>query len=121
MAYHFISLFPERKRSAASIAKVFALEGEERWTYVFNCAGENNYGQNDAVYETHVRDLTRKCAAEAARLGVQRFVEISTAQVYDSNSVRLSEPYSLTLTRFAETLKRGWQVEAMDLYCSVQT
>eukprot|EP01133_Synstelium_polycarpum_P017769 gene17769-21197_t len=69
--------------SPASITKVFTLEGG-KFNYVFNLAGETKYGQTEAVYKEKVFDVTDKCATEAAKQGVDKFVEVSTAQVYDA-------------------------------------
>lgn len=49
---------------------------------VINCAGMTTYGQGEAVYQEHVYDLGMKCAREAAKTGVKRWIEVSTAQVY---------------------------------------
>ncbi|KAF2072819.1 hypothetical protein CYY_005862 [Polysphondylium violaceum] len=70
--------------SPASIAKVFALEGD-KFNIVFNLAGETKYGQTEAVYNEKVFDVSVKCATEAAKVGVDKFIEVSTAQVYESN------------------------------------
>jgi len=69
--------------SAASIAKVFTIEGG-KFNYVFNFAAETKYGQTEAVYAEKVLDLSVKCATEAAKQKVDRFIEISTAQVYEA-------------------------------------
>lgn len=70
--------------SPASIAKVFALDGGAKFNIVFNLAAETKYGQTDAVYAEKVLDLSVKCATEAAKVKVDRFIEISTAQVYEA-------------------------------------
>jgi len=71
--------------SPASIAKVFApAEDGKKWNFVFNLAAETKYGQTDAVYQEKVFDVSMKCATEAAKVGVDRFIEVSTAQVYDA-------------------------------------
>jgi len=66
--------------------KVNALfeESEGKWDYVFNLAGETKYSQTEAVYKENVLDVAVKCATAAAKHGVKRFVEVSTAQVYES-------------------------------------
>jgi len=69
--------------SAASIAKIFTLEGG-KFNLVFNLAAETKYGQTDAVYAEKVLDLSTKVATEAAKQKVDRFVEVSTAQVYEA-------------------------------------
>ncbi|EGC36085.1 hypothetical protein DICPUDRAFT_97694 [Dictyostelium purpureum] len=70
--------------SATSITKVFTLADGAKFNYVFNLAGETKYGQTDAVYNEKVYDVSIKCATEAAKVGVDKFIEVSTAQVYDS-------------------------------------
>jgi nucleoside-diphosphate-sugar epimerase len=68
----------------ATIAKVF--ESEEKFDYVFNLAGETKYSQPDTVYQENIINVTLTCAQEAAKQGVKRFIEVSTAQVYESGS-----------------------------------
>ncbi|GAM23057.1 hypothetical protein SAMD00019534_062320 [Acytostelium subglobosum LB1] len=70
--------------SPASITKCFTLDGGRKFNYVFNLAGETKYGQTDAVYNEKIFDVTVKCATEAAKVGVDKFIEVSTAQVYES-------------------------------------
>ncbi|EFA80170.1 NAD-dependent epimerase/dehydratase family protein [Heterostelium album PN500] len=70
--------------SNASIAKVFTLDGGRKFNYVFNLAGETKYGQTEAVYNEKVFEVSDKCATEAAKVGVDKFVEVSTAQVYEA-------------------------------------
>lgn len=69
--------------SPASIAKIFTLEGG-KFNLVFNLAAETKYGQTDAVYAEKVLDLSVKVATEAAKQKVDRFIEVSTAQVYEA-------------------------------------
>jgi len=68
---------------AQTIAKVFDDEGGA-FDYVFNLAGETKYSQADAVYQENIIDVSVTCATEAAKRGVKKFIEVSTAQVYDS-------------------------------------
>jgi len=71
--------------SVASISKCFAApEDGSKWNFVFNLAAETKYGQTDAVYQEKVLDVSVKCATEAAKQGVDRFIEVSTAQVYEA-------------------------------------
>jgi len=49
------------------------------------------YGQTDEVYQQMVVDLTAKVAAMAAQSGVVRFVDLSTAQVYDPSEKAATE------------------------------
>lgn len=68
-----------------SIEKVFAKDFGE-WDCVINCAAETKYSQAEQVYKENVVDLAARCAAEAAKVGVKRWIELSTGQVYDSGS-----------------------------------
>jgi len=68
----------------ASIKKHFDPEGET-WDVVFNLAAETKYGQTEEVYKEKVLDVCVKCAAEAKELKVKKWVEVSTAQVYEPN------------------------------------
>jgi len=70
--------------SAASIARCFSIEGGGKFNLVFNLAAETKYGQTEAVYAEKVLDLSVKCATEAAKQKVDRFIEVSTAQVYEA-------------------------------------
>ena len=85
--------------STASIAKMFTLDDGGHFTYVFNLAAETKYGQTDEVYNEKVYDLSVKCATEAMNRKVERFVEVSTAQVYDSGS-KPSKEVRCNLSRF---------------------
>lgn len=69
---------------AATIKKVF--DDDEKFDYVFNLAGETKYSQAEAVYQENIIDVSVTSAQEAASRGVKLFVEVSTAQVYDSGS-----------------------------------
>jgi len=65
------------------VEKVFD-ETDGKWDYVFNLAGETKYSQADAVYQENIIDVSVTCANEAAKHGVKKFIEASTAQIYDS-------------------------------------
>ncbi|XP_074096679.1 uncharacterized protein LOC141525885 [Cotesia typhae] len=52
--------------------------------YVFNCAGETKSGQTDPVYREGIYKLSINCAQHAAKLGVKRFVEISSGNMSSS-------------------------------------
>ena len=81
--------------SPASISKCFDLEGGE-FDLVFNCAAETKYGQTDEVYKEKVFDLSVRVAEEAKKRGVKKFVELSTAQVYDSGKKASTETSKLS-------------------------
>jgi len=82
--------------SNASIAKCFTLEEGGKFQLVFNLAAETKYGQTDEVYNEKVFDLSVKCGTEAAKQGVDRFVEVSTAQIYSPNSKPSKEDSKLS-------------------------
>jgi len=76
--------------SAESVAKIFTLP-EGKFNLVFNLAAETKYGQTDAVYAEKVLDLSVKVATEAAKRGTDRFIEVSTAQVYEAGKKKAKE------------------------------
>jgi len=55
----------------------------KHYDYVINLAAETKYGHNDEVYKERVYHLSLACAKEAAKHNVKRFIEVSTAQVYE--------------------------------------
>jgi len=61
-------------------------DDEVPFDYVFNLAGETKYSQDDAIYQENIIDVSVRCGTEAAKRGVKKFIEVSTAQVYDSGS-----------------------------------
>jgi len=65
------------------LKKMFTL-GDGKFDLVFNLAAETKYSQTDEVYKEKVLELSVKCATEAAKQGVERFVEVSTAQIYEA-------------------------------------
>jgi len=67
---------------AQTIGKVF--DDDEPYDFVFNLAGETKYSQADAVYQENIIDVSVTTATEAAKRGVKKFIEVSTAQIYDS-------------------------------------
>jgi len=69
--------------NAAAIEKTFTSPDGD-FSIVINCAAETRYGQDDKVYEQSVRDLAAKCAEAAAKHGCKKFIQLSTAQVYDA-------------------------------------
>lgn len=55
--------------------------------YVINLAAETKYGQTVEVYDEKVYRVSVLAGREAAKRGVKQFVEVSTAQVYESDKV----------------------------------
>eukprot|EP01115_Flamella_aegyptia_P002455 TRINITY_DN136515_c0_g1_i1.p1 TRINITY_DN136515_c0_g1~~TRINITY_DN136515_c0_g1_i1.p1 ORF type:complete len:368 (+),score=194.87 TRINITY_DN136515_c0_g1_i1:58-1161(+) len=68
----------------AMVNKVFDT-AEGKFDFVFNCAGETKYSQTDEVYKENIIDVSVTCGNAAAKAGVQRFIELSTSQVYDAD------------------------------------
>lgn len=97
---------------ADSVAKVFTLP-EGKFNLVFQLAAETKYGQTEAVcinlttitlsslmsviitlgqvYAEKVLDLAVKVGTEAAKRGVDKFIEVSTAQVYAESKKKSKE------------------------------
>jgi len=74
----------------AMVNKAFD-DGETKWNIVVNLAGETKYSQTDEVYKENIIDVATTCANAAAKRGVDRYIEVSTAQVYDSGKKPSSE------------------------------
>ncbi|KAK5577897.1 hypothetical protein RB653_002845 [Dictyostelium firmibasis] len=105
--------------SAASITKCFTLEGG-KFNIVINLAGETKYGQTNAVYQEKVFDVSVKCATEAAKIGVDKFIEVSTAQIYSSNKKPSKEgdktdPWTLIATHKLNAEKALKEIGGLNL------
>jgi len=87
-------------------------DGKE-YDYVINLAAETKYGHNDEVYNERVRHLSLSCATEAAKHNVKRFVEVSTAQVYEATSKPKTEKGALdpwtNIAKFKLAVEEGLQ------------
>ncbi|KAI9208212.1 uncharacterized protein BJ171DRAFT_490658 [Polychytrium aggregatum] len=71
--------------NAASAERAFALDDGSEFDYVFNLAAETKYGQTEEVYHDKVYQVAMVVGNEAAKRKVKAFVEVSTAQVYESD------------------------------------
>ncbi|KAJ3021728.1 hypothetical protein HKX48_007897 [Thoreauomyces humboldtii] len=71
--------------NAAAVEKVFTREDGSDFDYVINLAAETKYGQSDEVYDERTFQLSVAVAKEAAKRKVKVFLEVSTAQVYESD------------------------------------
>ncbi|KAJ3283567.1 hypothetical protein HK104_010328 [Borealophlyctis nickersoniae] len=71
--------------NASAAEKVFKKDDGTGFDYVFNLAAETKYGQSEEVYDEKVFQLSVTVAKEAAKHNVKVFVELSTAQVYESD------------------------------------
>jgi len=74
----------------STIDKVFDSE-EGPWDFVINCAGETKYSQGDVVYKENILDTSVTAAKAAAKRNVNKWIEVSTAQVYDSGKKHSNE------------------------------
>ncbi|MDP2435485.1 MAG: NAD(P)-dependent oxidoreductase [archaeon] len=84
--------------SEASIKRAFSDEAAsgkfvagDKFDYVINLAAETKFGQTPEVYNEKVLDLATKVGTAAKAHGVTKFIQVSTAQVYDSGSKPSSE------------------------------
>lgn len=69
------------------VAKAF----EGNWDFVVNCCGETRFGMAEAEYKSKCVLSAEKCAAAAAKAGVKKWIEISTAQVYKAEKKKSDE------------------------------
>jgi nucleoside-diphosphate-sugar epimerase len=74
----------------AMVNKVFDESGT-KWDYVINLAGETKYSQTEEVYKENIIDVSVTCGKAAAKRSVKKFIEVSTAQVYDAGKKPSSE------------------------------
>ncbi|KAI9835211.1 MAG: hypothetical protein M1819_002581 [Sarea resinae] len=65
-----------------AVERVFDRPSGKQWDYVFNCASETRYSQDDEVYRLRSTDLSVAVGREAAKRGVKCFVEQSLGMVY---------------------------------------
>jgi len=56
---------------------------DHKFTYVINLCGETRCGCNDADYKLKCEDTAAKCLEEAKANGITKWIEVSTAQVYE--------------------------------------
>jgi len=74
----------------AMVNKAFD-DGGIKWDFVINLAGETKYSQTEEVYKENILDVSLTCAKAAQKRGVSKFIEVSTAQVYDAGKKPSSE------------------------------
>lgn len=58
---------------------------EGGFDYAVNLASETKYSQTDEVYKENIKDVSFQCAKEASAHKLKRYIEVSTAQVYDAD------------------------------------
>jgi len=59
--------------------------------FVVNLAAETKYSQTDEVYKENIIDVAVTCGKAAAKVGVKRFIEVSTSQIYNADKKASSE------------------------------
>lgn len=57
----------------------------EHFDYVINLAAETKYSQDDTIYKQHIVDLATIVGRIAQEHKPERFIQFSTAQVYDAD------------------------------------
>jgi len=72
-----------------TVTRVFTEDGN--FNIVINLAAETKLSLEPGAYKEGIVDLSVRCATEAAKHKVERFIEVSTAQVYEASSKPKSE------------------------------
>jgi nucleoside-diphosphate-sugar epimerase len=73
-----------------SVARAFK-DSEGDYSIVINLAGETKLSQSDEVYAQGVTKLSVNCIHEAAKHKTAKFIEVSTAEVYDPSDNAATE------------------------------
>jgi len=68
--------------SESHVQKVFEHDGGS-WNIVFNLAAVTKYGQGKEVYDMNVVSLSKLCSAASVKYGAKKYIEVSTALVYE--------------------------------------
>lgn len=69
-----------------SLPRIFDRADGTQFDYVFNCAGETRFSQDDEIYSLRIVKLAENIGAEAAKRGIKCFVELGSGNVYKSDS-----------------------------------
>jgi len=72
----------------AHVATVFKLAS---YDYVVNLCGETRFGLTEHDYQLRCREPATKCSIASQEAGVKRYVEVSTAQVYNPSKSAVDE------------------------------
>jgi len=75
---------------ADAVARVFTDAGGD-FNVVINLASETKYSQSEQVYEEGIVKLSTVVAQEAMKHKTERFIELSTAEVYEHSSKPVTE------------------------------
>jgi len=70
------------------VEKVFK---DVKFNYVINLCGETRFGLAEEDYKQRCVEPAKKCAEAAVKAGVEKFVEVSTAQVYEPGKKPVEE------------------------------
>jgi len=79
----FVTVKQADLASEVHVQKVFEHDGGN-WEIVFNLAAVTKYGQGKEVYDLNVVTLSKLCATASVKHNVKRYIEVSTAQVYEA-------------------------------------
>lgn len=74
---------------AARLPPIF--ERDPCFDYVVNLAAETRFGQDEDVYKQMVYELSVVCGKEASKHPIKKYIEVSTAQVYESSTKATKE------------------------------
>eukprot|EP01125_Pyxidicula_operculata_P015924 TRINITY_DN542_c0_g1_i5.p1 TRINITY_DN542_c0_g1~~TRINITY_DN542_c0_g1_i5.p1 ORF type:complete len:369 (-),score=98.41 TRINITY_DN542_c0_g1_i5:51-1157(-) len=83
--HDFLSFKQADLANEAHVSKVFEHDGGN-FKYVFNLAAVTKYSQGKEVYDVNIVQLSKNCSAAALKYKVERYIEVSTSQVYDSTN-----------------------------------
>eukprot|EP00300_Choanocystis_sp_HF-7_P030011 c38754_g1_i1.p1 GENE.c38754_g1_i1~~c38754_g1_i1.p1 ORF type:complete len:371 (-),score=89.06 c38754_g1_i1:947-2059(-) len=70
----------------ATMTRAFTTEDGSKFNVVVNLAAESQHGQEDAVYTKNILEVARQAGKVALAHGVDKFIEVSHAGVYDSDN-----------------------------------
>ncbi|KAG9303602.1 hypothetical protein G9A89_018498 [Geosiphon pyriformis] len=84
-AFKRVEYIQKNLADPASIELIFTRKDADPYDFVFNCAAETKYSMNKRFYEERIFLLSTRNGREAAKRGVKCFVELSTAEIYQSD------------------------------------
>ncbi|KAJ1916738.1 hypothetical protein H4219_003608 [Mycoemilia scoparia] len=70
------------------LEEVMKRQDGQAWDYVFNCATECRFGQNDHAYKRDILDLAVNIANIAGKNNVGVLIHLSTARVYNTSNTK---------------------------------
>ncbi|CAG8496187.1 5448_t:CDS:2 [Ambispora gerdemannii] len=84
-AFEKVEYIQKNMADQASIELAYTREDGSSFDFVFNVAAETKYSMNERFYEERIFLLSTRNAKEAAKRKVKCFVEVSTAEMYQSD------------------------------------